>query len=202
MDIIYTQNPIRSEIHLNATDIILLWHKIKIQEMEHLLQEAHFHLSDEFLDLTQGRRAVDPDYYSAESHSQKTPLDLRCDHLLSIYLDELKGAHYGDCIAVAGSCGKCMAEQILGIDTIPGVSKMVLATIGKAFKNTQNGTLNEAVAWLQDHDPTPTGNALVMWQKHGGYEQHLERWKKEIHQAIQWLLQYQKEHLVNPQYED
>jgi hypothetical protein len=179
-----------------------LWNKIRFDEMLELLFSAHYELTKkEGPDLVRLAKEVDPEYYlNEEEDGKKTPLDVRVDMLLQHYLDELMGAHMGDCTCIACSCSKCHAETVLGIDTIKGLGKHEGHKISSAFSYKDGDvwkerTLPEVLEILRDYDPKQTDpSADASWARVGGFESHVPRWQEEVSRAIHWLEKYQMEH--------
>jgi hypothetical protein len=63
-------------------------------------------------------------WYGEKNGEEDTTTLPRVDRLLqnklvAAYLSELDSEHCGDCIAVACTCCRCYAEEILGINTLP-----------------------------------------------------------------------------------
>ncbi len=183
MKITYNKNPLYTTIELDEQEKKDFWNQIKIREMEDLLFDVHFHLEEgEYFDIEKARKAVNPDYYLTD---EKSPLEKRCDMLLETYLEELQSFHIGDCTCVAWSCMKCHAESILGIDTIKGLPKHSAYKINSAFGEKNSKTIEEAIEYLANYEPTAT------WE---GWEQHVPRWKAEAKVAHDWLVNYKNEH--------
>lgn len=193
MKITYHKNPLYSTTELDEHEKKELWYKIKIEQMDDLLFSAHFHLEGQYFNLETAKKAVDPDYYIAED-DEISPLDKRCDDLLAYYISELQGVHLGDCTCVACSCGKCHAESLIGIDTIKGLGKHSASKIDGAFGSNNEKTIDEAIASLANYEPSPPSNPEA-WEKLGGYEQYIPRWKAEAKQAHDWLVNYKNTYL-------
>lgn len=132
MKITYTPNPLNTIIELDEHEQKELWYKIKVNEMEEMLSMAEYYVTEKYLNLEDARQELDSSYYLADTN-KKSKLDERCDTLLEHFLQELKSNHIGDCTCIACSCSKCHAESILGIDTIPGLSKYTGNSIRNAF---------------------------------------------------------------------
>jgi hypothetical protein len=210
MKITYTPNPLLTSVELDEHEKREMWHRIRFEQMLDMLFTVHFELAckgDKEPDLERLKKEADPDYYlnDAEGHTDKTRLDLRCDELLEYYLAELKGQHVGDCTCVACSCSKCNAEGMLGIDTLkPFPGKHPMNKIANAFSRwnpetkQHDGpevTLDEAITKLAEYDPKPsTGSG---WEKVGGYEAHIPRWKEEAAAATIWLRNYRDQHFTS-----
>lgn len=193
MRIVYHPNPLRTQFFLDPTEEQILWFKIKITEMDNLLFEADFRLHEQYFDLDAARKAVDSSYYQSDDDNEPSKLDQRVSQLCSLAIQELRSDHFGDCTAVACSCGKCYAEQLLGVDSIPKASKSILSAIRGAFK-TNETTLDEALTCLSTWHLDLSPEEIQTWNDHGGYEQYIEGWKKQRKAAYEWLRRYQEEH--------
>jgi hypothetical protein len=192
MNITYHKNPLFTTVELDDYEKKEFWYKIKIQEMEELLFDAHFHLKEEYFKIEEAQRAVDPDYYLHEKNNDKTKLDKRCDLLLEHFLEELQSRHVGDCTCVPCSCSKCHAESILGIDTIPLLKKHSAYKIDDAFGKNNEKSISEALDALKNYQPQRTGSWLNSPEK--DFLQHLPRWKSEAQDAYEWLLNYKNQY--------
>jgi hypothetical protein len=196
--ITYTPNPLNTVVELDEHEKRELWHTLRFNEMLDMLFSVHYEMTckKEGPDFERIKREVDPDYYlnDDEGTPDKTKLDKRCDELLEHYLEELKGSHIGDCTCFAMSCSKCHAESMLGIDTIKGLGKHPGHKIQSAFSYREGDvwkerTIEEALEYLRNYDPKPTSDSG--WDKVGGFEAHVPRWKSEAKIAYEWLLEYQ-----------
>lgn len=198
MKITYTPNPLNTIIELDEHEQKELWYKIKVNEMEEMLSMAEHYVTEKYLNLDEAREQLDSSYYFADD-SGKSKLDERCDTLLEHFLQELKSNHIGDCTCIACSCSKCHAESILGIDTIPGLSKYTGHNIRNAFiikvgDKYESRTLDEALEKLSKFEIDPENYNTESWKKIGGYEQYLPKWQKDQEIAYQWLLNYKNQH--------
>lgn len=198
MKITYTPNPLNTIIELDEHEQKELWYKIKVNEMEEMLSMAEYYVTEKYLNLEDARQELDSSYYLADTN-KKSKLDERCDTLLEHFLQELKSNHIGDCTCIACSCSKCHAESILGIDTIPGLSKYTGNSIRNAFiinvgDKYESRTLDEALEKLSKFEIDPEKYNTESWKKIGGYEQYLPKWKQDQEIAYQWLLNYKNQH--------
>jgi hypothetical protein len=193
MDIIFDRNPLNTKVTLDEVDKRILWHKIKIAELEERLGAAHMYLNPEatYHNVEKARAETDPDFW--ESEDGKSRLDEHCDSLLEYYVQELVGSHYGDCTCIPASCGKCHAEHMLGVNTIIGLGKHSAYKIDAAINSTRS--VEEAIESLENYVPRVTNPEA--WEKLGGWEQYAERWKAEATAAAAWLKQYRQNHIEN-----
>lgn len=191
MKITYKTNPLDTTIELDDHEKKELWYKIRCDELVELLFEAHFHLKEgQFYDLERVKKAVEPDYYLDEDDKSKSPLDKRCDQMLEYYLEELRSYHIGDCTCVPASCGKCHAEDKLGINTIEGLGKHSAYKIDNALKEA-NGDIIAALESLKNYNPAIND---AYKGKEDLWHEHLPRWKKEAAHAYKWLKEYKEKH--------
>lgn len=181
MKIVYKDNPLETEVHLDDHDKSLLWHKIMIEELEELLFDVHYSLTERD-DAEKAVEVSDPDYYMVDSG--KSGLEKRVDNLTGWYVENLLQEHCGDCTCVPASCSKCNAEYLLGISTIKGLYKHQANFVGTAFENSSS--IGEAIEYLENYNPHAD------WE---GWEAHADRWKQEAAEALAWLEVYRQEHL-------
>lgn len=174
MNIIYSQNPLRTVVELDANEEKQFWSKIKIAQLEDLLFDAHFHIQDdEWADTEAARRAVNPDYYMSEDANSPSAIDLRVQVLFDHYIIELRSSHGGDCTCFCASCSKCQAEQMLGIDTIPALGNHTANAIDAIFRNEGVSTCSQAIEMLRSMASLNTN----------------------LQKALDWLVDYEKRHL-------
>lgn len=183
MKITYNKNPLDTTIELDEFEKKELWYKVKIAEMEDLLFSTHFHLTEgQHFSIDRARLECDPKYYMTDV---KSGLDARVDDLTNYFIEELQSSHVGDCICVPCSCSKCHAEELVGIDTIPGLRKHVAYKINGAFGKENERTLDEAIAYLEAYEPKAD------WE---GWEQYIPQWKEEAKEGAEWLKAYKARH--------
>lgn len=150
MKITYTPNPLETIVELDEHEIEALRLKLKLEQYEDMMFSAHFAITDRLQDrgslkalsieeaLAEARGVLDPDRWCSDGASK---VDQLVEERLRYYLEELKGAHSGDCTASPSPCVKCHAEQALGIDTLgPGASKAVLHSVHCAFSRWNPAT--------------------------------------------------------------
>lgn len=195
MKINWNKNPLHTTIDLDEHEKKELWYRIKIEEMEERLYGAHFSLQEgKYFDLERARSEVNADFYCTDD---KSPLDKRCDEMLSYYLDELQAVHAGDCTCVPCSCSKCHAESLLNIDTIKGLGKHSAYKIDSAFGKDNEKTLDEALQSLANYQPVRSESWLKYPQEE--FDKHIPRWTQEAQAAHTWLKQYKDEHFPESQ---
>lgn len=200
MKITYHENPLRTIVELDEHDREVLWLKIKIEELQNRLFNVNFHLTEErYFDIEAAKRSSNPADYMQEDDQEKTAVDKRVDALFDAYVKELAGWHSGDCTCVPCTCMKCMAEGVLGVDTLsPFPGKQVLAKVDSAFLSYENGekkerSLSEALDYLRDHRISrQKPDAWRTTQEE--YEKHIPRWEAEQARAYEYLKNHAKEH--------
>jgi hypothetical protein len=134
MKITYNKNPLRTTVELDEHEKEILWYKVKVKEMEEDMLSAQFHLTQEkYYDMNKVKEHLDPEYFMSNGPGEeKSGLDQRVDMLTTFYISQLMGWHCGDCTCVPCSCLKCAAEELIGIDTIKGLSKHQATKIDSA----------------------------------------------------------------------
>lgn len=193
MKITYNKNPLYTTIELNDFEKKELWYKIKINEMEDILLEAHFNLTDgKFYDLNKARENLDPDYY-LDDDNKKSNLDKRADLLLEHYLLELQSCHIGDCTCFACGCPKCMAEQMLGINTLKGLNKHSAHKIYVAFGQNNENTIDQALDFLKNYNPVKGPGWENFSQE--DFNKYISGWAAEAKLAYDWLIDYKNNYL-------
>lgn len=193
MKITYNENPLLTTVELDAQDREIFWLKLKVDELGGRLFGVHFSLTCEpHVDLEEAKRKADPKYYYDEGDGEKTAIDKRVDRLLESFTEELLGSHCGDCTSVACSCIKCIAEDILGIDTVKHFHGRVLHLIGGAFGKGRS--IGEALDYLENHKIDRQKPESWRNSTQEEYERHIPGWEEKQRKAYEGLRQYAKEH--------
>ena len=200
MKIHWNENPLKTVVELDESEKRELWLKLQIRIMkdEHLF-EASYHLEEgKNFDLQQARKAVDEKFiFEKTGDDKKTGLDRATDQHFEWYLESLSGVHLGDCICLACTCTKCLAEHIVGINTTEGLRKDIGHYIDQAFEGERN--LHQAIEWLATHDIDAHADADPTSWKHRHpkmWAENLPAWNKHKAQAHTWLVRYQNEHFA------
>lgn len=180
MKIVYTENPLRSTVELDASESKAFWLVLKTAQMEDLLFNAYFHMQeDRWYDLDKARRSVDPDYYLSEDDKGLPKLDNRVTDLHQYYIQALLDSHAGDCTCIPCSCDKCHAEGKLGLNTTAGLNKyqgsIVLGLFNKDGVETCAQAIEALLArpepdkrvldtidWLRDYQATKLGTTVIV----------------------------------------
>lgn len=180
-------NPLSTVVELDEHEKQLLWYKLKLEWMDDTMFSAYFELTSRLKDepglpalsmaeaVSEAVKHLDPDYWCGDEG--KTPLDKRMDEMLQFNLDELQSTHSGDCTAFPASCGKCHAERLLGISTLPKASKGVNHSIYNAFTGFKDGavifrSVDEALQILQSADHVYAEAASNILRQHVADLQH------------------------------
>jgi len=173
MKIIYKENPLESIVELDDNEIEIFKLKIMIEEYESQLFATRYYLSEKNFNLKNAREEVN--------------YQRNIDELLEMYISELRDSHAGDCVCFPCSCGKCYAEDILGINTIEGLGKHQASCIQHAYSEYDNidDVLDCLENWKFERDPK-------LWPEESVYNEYLPRWKQEAKEAAEWLKQYKK----------
>ena len=173
MKMVYTDNPLATQVFLDASESRMLWHIIRAKELEELLFEVHCHLDAKCLDIDGARNDSDPDYILGDDDQQRSGLEQRVDTLHTHCLAVLQSYHIGDCTCVPCGCSKCYAESLLGLNTLKGLPKHGGHTIMRLFSNDGCTTCAEGIALLESRQTEQSDGA----------------------HALAWLRQYQAQHL-------
>jgi hypothetical protein len=183
MNIHYQPNPLRTVVELDDNDLETLRLKLIIEDLQDRIYGAHFHLvSGERFDVQAAIRSLNVEGLEDE------PFEKRISGLLAICVDELRGAHIGDCTCQPCTCMKCYAETLLGIDTIKGLDKHAAIKIENAFASAHS--FDEALTWLDEYKPVRTETWLRFPQE--DFDRHVPRWTEEARQAADWLRHYRR----------
>ena len=203
MRIVWNQNPLATVVELDDFDKKLLWHRMKIAQLEEMIGEAHFDLDPEHQEwcrtalkercpvdfVADARKNLDYPYICGDEKRRDKSFDEYIEERAGEYADELALVHVGDCTCIACSCLKCHAERLIGVDTIPGLGKHEASYIGGNFtsKDGVPRTLDEVIAHLADYEPKD----VPEWGL-----PHVDRWREEAKRAHAWLVAYQREHFA------
>jgi len=123
----------------------------------------------------------------------------KLDAEVADYEAELQSGHLGDCVCFACTCAKCMAESLLGIDTIAGLGKHEAHNIEMCFTDTSTrpwSRLDKTAAEVIDILSTPMKREKnEHWKNYSQeeYESHIPRWEAERERALAWYKHYVQE---------
>jgi hypothetical protein len=178
MTIIYNENPLATQVILDEYEKKELWFKIKIQELQDSLGVTRLYLKEgKYFSIEKARERVN-------EIAPEDTLDKRVDNIVEIYIEELQKNHCGDCTCFAATCEKCCAEHLLGINTIPGLSKYSAHAISGKF--TKGIGIDQVIEELANYILSAT------WEH---WEKWAPKWKEDAQKAHDWLVNYKKEFL-------
>lgn len=204
MNIVYNQNPLRTQVLLDEHEKKEFWYKIKVEELQETIISAYFGLDEDktYFNIDEARTELDPEYFCPDwtdsaKKGEKSKLDQRVDKLFQYYIADLEqNPHCGDCTCVPCSCSKCRAEDILGIDTIAGLGKHEGHKIWSVFwrgHNQPDRTLDEVLEII-DKPYSPCKGPAWNGVSNEEFERHIPRWKTEHENAVIWLKTYRDKH--------
>lgn len=191
MKIIYKDNPLTTVIELSESEQSDFWLKLKIQELEYLLESAWFEANKSDFDIKVIRKDLDIDYWCPEVNPP-SKLDNRIDEIFAYSIAYLKGSHVGNCTAVPCSCSKCHAEELLGINTIQGLSKYEASMINREF--SKFSTIDEVIESLENYIPDKTRGGWHTVSDERFNEVSIT-FKAQAKSAASWLKRYKLEKL-------
>jgi hypothetical protein len=210
MKILWAPNPLATVVELDEVEKRLLWHQLKIKNLEERMFTAHFDLDPidrEWHNKHVGERsleaavaaaiaALDVAYIDGDEKRRDKSYAEEIDKTLGDAVAALAGAHCGDCTCVPCGCSKCFAEGAIGIDTLAGLGKHEAHAIAGVFRPAPGEptakTISEALEMLRDHHPVKGRG----WEKctDEAFQAHVPRWIEEAKRAHTWLEAYRKEH--------
>lgn len=195
MNIIYTANPLFTQIELSDAEKSALWLHIRNEKLQERLYDVSYYLMDsQDENLESARKYADTSYFDEDIEDGKSQLDKECDITHGYYIEALTDKHCGDCMCIACSCIKCQTESLLGIDTIPGLRKHAAHNIMSAFDFDNKKSIDEALESLKHFHIDPAKYDTKYWKDAGGYEQYIPKWKAEQEEAYLWLKHYKEQH--------
>lgn len=193
----WTPNPLRTVVEPDDAEIELMRWKQRVEELKDDITSAATHFKRGETEKAMRAINIEPGddmavyNYLYNSRDGKGGLERRVDEMIDCYVRALRDVHVGDCTCVPASCAKCAAEEMMGIDTVKGMSKYVGHRIASAFAPNKNGdwqdtkSIDEAIAVLANFGPRDD------WK---GYEAHADRWMQQARDAHAWLSGYKTDH--------
>lgn len=175
------ENPLKSQIYLDAHEKQEIWLKSKLEQFEWALTRVKIDLDDNNIERVKKR--INYEYLVGGD------VDKEIDERLKEYIEALQDTHLGDCTCFATSCVKCHAESLLGFSTIIGLGGHEAHKIEYAFEKFE--TVDKVLNHLQNYEVGPKPDT---WPKDLDYDIHIPRWKKESERAYKWLKNYTENH--------
>lgn len=169
MKITYQQNPLCTTVKLSEMEVEILRLRVKAEHLQEGLLIARMYLDGTFGKANHGKALDTARSYCAEDRESDF-----VEHRLKYCLESLMGTHVGDCTCMACSCDKCHTEELLGIDTIPGLWKHGGGAIYAAFSHKENCTIDEAISYL------------------GELRYDRTSWQENTVKSLEWLKQYRQ----------
>ena len=153
MKVTYTPNPLNTVVELDAGELKLLEHKLRIETYEDMMFLAHQSLVT--ANINAATQILDPDVWC----NIDCQVDASVREEVEDFVEALKGAHAGDCTCMASSCLKCHAEELVGVNTLypfPGTKAMYFINLAFRYKDGdewKQRTLDEALEFLRAYEP-------------------------------------------------
>jgi hypothetical protein len=188
MKINWNPNPFLTSIELNDDDKNHLLASIQNEEYAELLCRISRKLKDDEY-KNQDEIATD-----VKKWQDICNMDQESDEFKR-YIFYLDDTHIGDCTCFAATCFRCLAEEMLGIDTKEKCYKHEFNVVMNAFYpklNEHPRTIDEAILQLEKEkvfikpDNWPSDKI--------SYEYHIPRWEQERKNALSWLKKYKENH--------
>jgi hypothetical protein len=181
----YTQNPLTSIIHLDDMDREKLKSKIMIAELSDIINDAKFRLKDKspYFSVKLAQEALD-DIGNIENE-----VTTQYDY----YIEVASQSHIGDCTAFPATCGKCLLENYLDINTLNCNSKSILCLVQHTFiRLGDDATCSQAIEQLK----SVNYNIPDDWKIRADiYYNNVDTFKRDNQQTIKYLENYRYEHL-------
>lgn len=175
MTIKYNANPLKTEVILDPVELLAIRYYLISERLSEVCSEVYDALeiksAHEIKDILGNKwRYVDEDVGGEVDE----------------YVQALKSTHFGDCIAMPTRCMKCVAEDVLGISTVEGANREMLAHI--AISQAIVGDDIDVV--IQD---------LTNKKEKYKADEKLQRWAHNCEEACVWLQEYKKKHFNHEQ---
>jgi hypothetical protein len=194
MIIEWHQNPLKTTVKLTPDERTIFLLKAKVKDYEETARMAAFYLDE---------KGKEKGRYSPEKALSwlRARLDDKSDEndpeesggaamLQAIECQE----HLGDCVCVATTCDKCMGEEILGINTIAGLSQHGRARLRGVYGKDGDRPIDEVIEALGNYRPSKNGHWATMAD--AIFEKHAAEWRAEAKEAHDWLVRYKVERLA------
>ena len=185
MEIEWKENPFDTIIHLDTRDKAYLRLAGKEKLVREMLYCCKFYYVEKSLDLKN----------PLGQHHHKRMIELTSEKLEDMAMEQynyniaaLNERHMGDCVCMPCTCERCMAESLLGIDTIKGLFGHEANHVLDAFEKF--GNREDVLNHLMDYHPGPMPE---IWKDEKAYVACIPRWRQEARNAYEWLLNYYAE---------
>jgi hypothetical protein len=169
-----TDNPLNAKIEIDDRDIKTIKHYIIHEQLWEIIFSARYHLKE--------LKNYNP-VKALEELEEYSGIEKEAERLLPYFLEDLNHTHGGDCTAVAASCGRCLGEDYLGINTIPNMSKGVGSIILGLFKDGK--TIDQVIEEYEELIKSPITHS---WGKE--YDAYIPEWEQTRIKTLKYL----KEH--------
>lgn len=187
MIIDWNENPLRTTVRLSEQEREIFLLKAKLKEYEGSVRMAVYLLDDKAKE--KGRYKPDRALtYLRHAQRAKEPDE---DGGLSMLEAVTTGCHCGDCTCVPMTCDKCLGEDLLGINTIPGLKSHPAVKIEGAFGRDSERSIAEAIEVLRTYEPSKTGHWADMDEEK--FQEYAIEWRQEAADGLVWLEAYGKE---------
>lgn len=180
MKIVWAENPLKSSVILNKQDESYLKTAIESDLLKWMIVGTEYWLKES--DKYEPRVLIS--FIENEIRDFNNIEDL-VEERFTEYSKILQDgySHLGDCTYQACTCSKCLAEDLLNINTIEGLNPAQAYRIDCAFKDANN--IDQAILNLKNYNP-----------KGPGFEEYYyEIWKNEAAKAHDWLVSYKNNQL-------
>lgn len=201
MEIIWNENPLKTQVVLTQHEKDILWYKLKIDLLIDAMCAVELSLDKEFNEnlkrsklgpdyvhtpeamLAEVREELRYDYHGGEDTGEGS-FNARVDEMHRYYVESLLGSHGGDCTCFCATCIKCDAEHKMGINTIEGLNKHAGHYVCLAF-NRRDCDLDKAIQNLEEFKPR---------KKFGSDDALQAQWSDWAAAALTWLVKYREDH--------
>lgn len=194
MIIEWHQNPLKTTVQLTPDERTIFLLKAKIKDFEDTVRMAAFYLDE---------KGKEKGRYNPEKALSwlRARIDDKSDEndpeesagaamLQAIECQE----HLGDCVCVATTCDKCMGEDILGINTIAGLSQHGRAKLRGAYGENGDRPIDDVIEALGNYQPSRTGHWASL--DDATFETYSVQWRAEAKEAHDWLVRYKAQRLA------
>lgn len=187
MKIHWNQNPFQTTIELDERDKHMILLAYQNERYSDLLCDLDMILirKDDPLDLDYVKGIVG-------NWGEICDLTVNSPEVQNV-IEDLKYTHAGDCTCIPCTCTRCIAEDMLGINTIEGLGKHSAYRAQEAFGGDGKRTIDEAIESLTEPKEYVMRDAWKNFSR-AEFEKHIPRWEKEREAAAMWLKAYKERH--------